>query len=94
MDNAWRERLWADLHQEAPVEQFIAAGEVITEIGRDLLPALGQHRRQLVLDLLAQPGWDQVRVAETIGTRPAAITRLADEARAMGLSPRGVSPVK
>ena len=94
MNDAWKQRLWEDLRQEPQPDQIVTAGEVITELVHHLLPELGRHRRQVVLDLLATPGWDPVRLAESIGARPAAIVRLAEEGRSAGLSPSPPSPVR
>ena len=78
----WEEAMWAELAAQEPTEQIVTAGAWITRMTQELLPALGRHRRQKVLELLALPEWDATKLAETIGARRNTITRLAEEGRA------------
>lgn len=79
----WQEAMWAELEAMDAVEQVVATGEWITELTQVVLPALGQHRRRKILEVLSRPDWDKTRLAETIGSRSATINRLAEEGRAM-----------
>jgi len=79
--NAWTQAMWAELEQMSPEQRIIACGEWISMMTRVLLPKLGLRRRTEIIDMLAQPGWDARRLAETIGTRTTTINRLADEGR-------------
>ena len=78
----WEQCLWDELEPLPEAEKFIAYGEVITYITRELLPRLGEERRALVLAMLEVPGTDATKVAEMTGSRRIAITRLANEGRA------------
>ncbi len=82
MTPKWEEDLWAELDELSLLEQYHATGDWIHEMSRVLLVELGQRRRQVVLAILALPEWDYIKLAEEVGTRPAAIKRLADEGRA------------
>lgn len=79
---SWKEALWAELDEKPYEQQIMLVSQWITEITQDLLPELGRRRRQRVLDILAQDGWDATRLAETVGARRGTITRLAEEGRA------------
>ncbi len=84
----WEEALWAELELLPDTQQVITAGEWITHLTQKILPELGKHRRQKVLEILAQPDWDATRLAESIGARRNTITRLAEEGRAMARESR------
>lgn len=78
----WEEAMWTEL-EEMPLEnQVIACGEWITHMVQTLLPKLGKVRREKIVEVLKQEGWDAMRLAETIGSRPGTIARLAEEGRA------------
>lgn len=77
----WESALWTELDTLQPEEQFIIAGLWITRMTQVLLPALGARRRENVLYLIEENGWDTLRVAEELGTRRATVARLADEGR-------------
>lgn len=79
----WRDQLWEDLRDRSAVDRFVTSGEWITYVTQQLLPQLRRERRQAVLDLLAQDGWDALRIAETVGSRRTTIQRLAEEGRAL-----------
>lgn len=81
MATAWEEILWSELDQLPEEERVVVAGELIVYITRVLLPGLGDYRREVVLAILARPGWDATRLAETIGSRRTTVTRLAEEGR-------------
>lgn len=78
----WEEAMWAELRSQSPTDQIVTAGEWITLIQQSIVAELAKVRRDQVLDLLAQPGWDATRIAESIGARRTTITRLAEEGRA------------
>lgn len=77
----WEEALWSELDAKPETEQITLISTWITEIVQDLLPALGQRRREVIDDVVRQEGWDATRLAETIGTRRSTILRLAQEGR-------------
>lgn len=79
---AWEETMWAELDALPAEEQIVITGEWITRMTQTLLPALGGRRREKVLEVLAQPGWDYSRLADSIGARRTTIMRLAEEGRA------------
>jgi hypothetical protein len=74
--------MWAELDDMAPEDQVVACGEWITKMTQEVLPKLGKVRRQRIVEILHQEGWDAIRLAETIGARPSTISRLASEGRA------------
>lgn len=78
----WEETLWAELDALAYPDQIITTNEMINHINQHILPALANRRRQRVLDVLAEPGMDATKLAETIGARRVTILRLASEGRA------------
>jgi len=90
--NAWEEAMWTELGQLPPEQQIIAAGAWITQITQHVLPRLGSLRRERVVEVLLEPGWDAIRLAETIGSRPSTIQRLAEEGRRQ-LRERQLAPV-
>lgn len=78
----WEEALWEEFEEADSITQITLAGEWITRMTQLLLPQLGVRRREEVLHVLAEPGWDATRLAEELGTRRTTITRLAEEGRA------------
>lgn len=82
MTQDWEKCLWDELDLLPDNEKFIRYSEVITHITRELLPRLGDLRRDLVLKLVEVEGADATSVAESVGSRRTAIQRLAQEARA------------
>lgn len=83
MSMDWREALWAELDAQDPVTQIMTTAEWTAYITRELLPALGVRRREKVVEVLAQPGWDATRLAETVGGRRTTFTRLNQEGKAV-----------
>lgn len=79
---AWEEAMWAELEEMPLEQQVVACGEWITHMVQSLLPRLGKVRRERIVQVLKQEGWDATRLAETIGSRPGTIARLAEEGRA------------
>lgn len=77
----WEDLLWKTLDGLPLNQQYQLCGEWINDISRSILPQLGKRRRRVVLEILAQPGWDAARLAEEVGTRRGAINRLAEEGR-------------
>ena len=84
----WERSLWAELEAQPDIQQVITAGEWITLITQRILPELGRHRREKVIEILAQPDMDATRLAESIGARRTTIARLAEEGRAMARESR------
>lgn len=82
MTSKWEEAMWAELEQMSPQDQVVATGEWITMMTQQLLPALARHRRLTVVAILESDDWDATKLAETIGSRPGTIQRLAEEGRA------------
>lgn len=80
----WIDEMWAEINRLPKVDQLIRTSEIITLITMQLQPALGAHRRQVVLDLLAA-GMDSQSVAELSGMRRSTVVRLAAEGRQDGL---------
>lgn len=78
----WPEALFAELDEMTEVEQIVATGEWIVYITQEILPRLGTRRRERILDVLDQPDWDHLRLADSIGGRAGAVKRLAEEGRA------------
>lgn len=79
----WEEAMWAELEAMAPEDRIVVAGEWITALTQQVLPALGKARRVAVVEVLAKEEWDALRLAETIGSRAGTIARLAEEGRAI-----------
>ena len=77
----WLSQLWTELDEKEPVDRIKAAGDWTVYLTHHVLPALGAYRRNNVLDVLTEPGWDARRIAETIGTTAQVIDRLAKDAR-------------
>jgi uncharacterized protein (DUF2461 family) len=77
----WEQTLWDELDELPADQQIIATGEYITHITQELLTQLGRHRRLAVVRALEPEGMDATRLAETIGSRPTTINRLAEEGR-------------
>lgn len=84
----WQQEMWKQLEAMDETEQFVASGQWITEMTRDLLPALGRHRRDAILRKTSEPGWDITRFAEEVGSRRTTISRLAEEGRAAARASR------
>ena len=79
----WIDALWDELERMDEVDQVVFTGEAITQITREVLPALGRHRRVKVVKILARDGWDPGLLADTIGSRASTIKRLAEEGRSI-----------
>jgi hypothetical protein len=80
--SAWRAALYAELEAMTPLEQVVATGAWITAMTQEILPELGVRRREAILAAIAaDPEGGAARVAESIGSRPGTIARLAAEAR-------------
>lgn len=84
----WIDALWDEVEQLDEVDQVVFTGEAITQITREVLPALGRHRRVAVVDILTKEGWDPGLLADTIGSRISTIRRLAEEGRSILKSER------
>ena len=91
---AWEGALWAELQGMDRVGQVAALGEWITFITQELLPALGDKRREMVRVVLEDPDWDAQRLAETIGARTRTIKRLATEGRPARVDEHSPLPVE
>lgn len=79
---SWEDTLWSELESMSDTDQIVATGEMIARVNQAILPALADRRRDKVVQLLAEPGWDATKLAETIGARRGTILRLAQEGRA------------
>lgn len=80
-DTGWRQQLWAELRSLPAEEQFLVAGAWIAQITQNLLPELGRHRRENVLELLSRDGSSIATVAGQLGMRRSTVSRLVDEGR-------------
>lgn len=78
----WEHPLWTWLEELTEEDRIVAAGGAIVHITRELLPALGAYRREMVLEVLARSDWDATKLAEVIGSRRTTVVRLAEEGRA------------
>jgi hypothetical protein len=81
-DALWVKALWTELDSNSDLEQVLLCSSLITYLTQEVLPALGHRRREKILDLLEEEGMDKTKLAESLGTRRTAITRLAEEGRA------------
>lgn len=79
----WEKVLYEELMALPPAQRLIRYGELIMYLGRDLQSRLADERRTLLLEILAQPGMDDTKLAESIGTRRTTIRRLKVEAKRM-----------
>ena len=77
----WEDQLWTEIQEKTEPEKIIMAGEVITRMMRDILPALAEKRRSTALALVESGEYTATKLAETIGARPGTIARLVDEGR-------------
>lgn len=77
----WEKVLYAELEALPPAQRLIRYGELIMYLGRDLQSRLADERRELLLEILADPAIDDTRLAEMIGTRRTTIRRLKVEAK-------------
>lgn len=77
----WERCLWEQMESKEAVPKFIAYGELIMYVTRELLSKLGDRRRDLVLQMLQDNDGDTGKVAEMTGSRKITIMRLADEGR-------------
>jgi len=77
----WVKVLFKDLETHDPADRVRVSGDWIIYVTQVLLPHLAQYRRAQVAQLLDNPDWDAQRLAETIGSRTVAISRLAKEGR-------------
>jgi hypothetical protein len=79
----WEETMWGEFDNHSETDRIVFAGELIERMQQEIVPKLGQLRRETVLQVLNQDGMDATRLAELIGSRRTTIMRLAEEGRAM-----------
>lgn len=77
----WEVTLEETFQEFEPVERLIHYGDIIMYVTRELLPRLSEERRDLILEILADPQMDDTKLAEMIGSRRTTIRRLATEGR-------------
>lgn len=78
----WQQQMRDELEAMTPTQAMVACGEWITDMNQRLLPELASRRRAAILAAFeADPDMDAATFAETIGSRPGTIARLASEAR-------------
>lgn len=77
----WSLLLWTHLDQLDGPDRVKTSGDWIIYVTQTLLPELAEYRRRQAANVLDRDGWDAQRLAETIGSRTVAITRLAKEGR-------------
>jgi hypothetical protein len=77
----WEDQLWTELTEKSELDRIVMAGDVITRMMRDILPALADMRRSTIVDLIETGGYNATRLAESIGARPGTVARLIEEGR-------------
>lgn len=77
----WQEQLWSELDGMTPVDRIKAIGNWIAEISQDLLPTLGDRRREEILLALVSEKMTVHQLADAVGARGATFARLAAEGR-------------
>lgn len=80
MRYAWEDQMDAELKALEPAPRMVAYSELIMHLTREVLARLAEERRELLLEMLADPDVDETMVAEMIGTRRTTIRRLKTEA--------------
>ena len=80
-EHEWVNLLWEVLQELDPPDRVRVSGDWIIYVTQTLLPDLAHYRRDQVAEIVAQPGWDPQKLAETIGGRTEAMRRLAKEGR-------------
>jgi DNA-directed RNA polymerase specialized sigma24 family protein len=78
---SWEDQLWAEIDAKSDPDKFVLAGDIITRMMRDVLPALANTRRMAAVHLVETGGYTATKLAETIGARPGTIARLVEEGR-------------
>lgn len=77
----WVQAMYEELGAMSDLEKINATGEWITLITNEVLTELSRQRKLLVAQTLLRPGWDATRLAETLGGRRTAFTRLGELGR-------------
>jgi hypothetical protein len=77
----WEDQLWTELAEKSELDRIVMAGDVITRMMRDVLPALADMRRSIIVNLIETGGYNATRLAESIGARPGTVARLIEEGR-------------
>ena len=77
----WQDAMWAELDEMDPLQQAVVCGEWITEMQQELVPAMAEKRREMLVQAADSNGNDYLRIAETIGSRRATVERLVNEGR-------------
>lgn len=78
----WQEQMNNELAAMDPIQRIRATGEWIAEMTQEILPRLGEQRREAILAALeADEEMDPYRLAEIVGGRGGTFARLAGEAR-------------
>lgn len=80
-DEGWKTQLWAELDSMSDEQQFVTSGEWIAWITRELLPDLGERRRDKIMDFVDKQKWETAQIAEHFGMRRSTVIRLLDEGR-------------
>jgi hypothetical protein len=78
----WQDLLYAELAEMTPLQQFVACGELITQMQQELVPELAERRRQQLVKAAEENGNNYLYLAEMIGSRKATVERLVNEGRA------------
>lgn len=81
--STWEETLWAELDALPPSQRIVTLGDWIARITRDLLPELGRVRRLTVVEVMETEDMSAAVLADTIGSRPQTIARLAADGRSI-----------
>jgi hypothetical protein len=80
---SWEEAMWAELDAQPKERQIILAEEFISTMSHRLLGELAQHRRLVVVELIESSRYTYATLADTIGSRPGTMRRLAEDGRAI-----------
>ena len=78
---SWEEAMWAELEALPKPEQVIMAEEFISTMSHRLLGELAAHRRLTVVELVEGGEYTYATLADSIGSRPGTIRRLAEDGR-------------
>lgn len=80
-NDAWKAELWNELNALSIDDRFIRIGEMIADITHNVLPDLGEARREALVQMVDGEGRNAVNVAASLGMRRSAVAKLLDEGR-------------
>lgn len=80
-DPRWLRVLRQDLADMTTLDRILACARWSHLITSDVLPTLARTRRRDIANQVIQPGWDEGRLADTLGTRVGTVRDLAARGR-------------